>query len=68
MHLPFESGTFRMAMGLTSVPQADWIETDDAVPTQIAARVAEAVRAMPDDMLAYKGMAPFRDALLGCLA
>lgn len=32
-----------------------------------AARLAGAVRAMPDEMLQYKGVVPFREALLGWL-
>ena len=51
MHLPFEGGAFRMAMGLTSAAQADWIETDDAVPTQLAARRALIARD-PDAVIA----------------
>jgi hypothetical protein len=29
IHLPFESGPFRMAMALTTVPESAWFEIDD---------------------------------------
>jgi hypothetical protein len=38
LHLPFEDGPFRMAMGLTSCPEADWIELDDRYLPEMAER------------------------------
>ena len=40
VHLPFEDGPFRMAMGLVSCPAADWIELDDRYPAEMAQRRA----------------------------
>ncbi len=40
LHLPFEAGPFRMALGLGSVPERAWIEIDDQVPAQLAERAA----------------------------
>jgi hypothetical protein len=38
LHLPFEDGPFRMAMGLTSCPEPDWIELDDRYLPEMAER------------------------------
>ncbi|MCB4820473.1 heme-dependent oxidative N-demethylase family protein [Roseicella aerolata] len=38
VHLPFEDGPFRMAMGLLSCPAAAWIELDDRYPAEMAER------------------------------
>lgn len=38
LHLPFEDGPFRMAMGLTSCPQADWMEIDDRYQAELSER------------------------------
>ncbi len=40
VHLPFEPGPYRMAMGLTACPEADWIELDDRYPEDLAERRA----------------------------
>lgn len=38
IHLPFEAGPYRMAMGLTSVPDAAWFEIDALYPAEMAER------------------------------
>ena len=38
LHLPYEAGPFRMALGVTALREADWIEIDDAALAQIAER------------------------------
>jgi hypothetical protein len=36
VHLPFEAGAYRMAMGLVSVPEAAWFEFDDRYLPELA--------------------------------
>ena len=38
IHLPFEAGPYRMAMGLTTVPDAAWFEIDALYPSEMAER------------------------------
>jgi hypothetical protein len=38
IHLPFEAGPYRMAMGLVSVPEPEWFEIDRHYPSEIAER------------------------------
>jgi len=38
VHLPFEPGPYRMAMGLVSVPESAWFELDCRYPAEIAER------------------------------
>ncbi len=38
IHLPFESGPYRMAMALTTVPEPDWFEIDALYPGEMAER------------------------------
>lgn len=38
VHLPFEPGPYRMAMGLTTVSDRDWFEIDALYPPEIALR------------------------------
>ncbi len=38
VHLSFEPGPYRMAMGLTACPRADWIELDERHPGEVAER------------------------------
>jgi hypothetical protein len=38
IHLPFESGPYRMAMGLVSVPEPEWFEIDSNYPSDMAER------------------------------
>jgi len=39
LHLPYEAGPQRMALGLTAIPEADWLEHDSQTPPQIAERI-----------------------------
>jgi hypothetical protein len=38
IHLPFEAGPYRMAMGLVSVPETEWFDIDEHYPVEIAER------------------------------
>jgi dimethylamine monooxygenase subunit A len=38
IHLPFEAGPYRMAMGLTTAAEADWFEIDALYPAEMAQR------------------------------
>jgi hypothetical protein len=38
IHLPFETGPYRMAMGLMAVPETEWFDIDEHYPAQIAER------------------------------
>jgi dimethylamine monooxygenase subunit A len=38
VHLSFEPGPYRMAMGLTACPRTDWIELDERYPAEMAER------------------------------
>jgi hypothetical protein len=38
IHLPFETGTYRMAMGLVSVPETEWFDIDEHYVFEIAER------------------------------
>lgn len=38
LHLPFESGPYRMAMGLAAVPEAAWFELDDRYQAELCER------------------------------
>ncbi len=38
IHLPFEAGPYRMAMGLVAVAEPEWFETDAKYPVEIAER------------------------------
>ena len=38
IHLPFESGPYRMAMGLTTVPESAWFEIDACYADEMAER------------------------------
>jgi hypothetical protein len=38
IHLPFEAGPYRMAMGLVAVPETEWFEIDARYPAELAER------------------------------
>jgi len=40
MHLPFDAGPYRMAMGLTAVPEAAWLEIDEKHADEVALRIS----------------------------
>jgi hypothetical protein len=67
-HRPYETGPFRMALGLQSAPEAEWLELDADYPAQlaerrrlIAGRLAEVIAALP-------GTEPAQQELLALLA
>jgi hypothetical protein len=39
LHLPYEAGPQRMALGLTAIPESAWLEHDSQTPPQIAERI-----------------------------
>ena len=51
LHLPFEDGPFRMAMGLVACPDAEWFELDDRYADEMAERRA-LLAARGDDVFA----------------
>lgn len=68
LHLPFEEGPFRMALGLQSAPESAWIEIDSLYPAHLAerrrlieTRRAEVIQALP-------GTGPIQQELLAELA
>ena len=38
LHLPFETGPYRMAMGLVALPESAWFEIDDRYPAELRER------------------------------
>ena len=38
IHLPFEAGPYRMAMGLVAVPESEWFQIDAKYPSELAER------------------------------
>ena len=38
IYLPFETGPYRMAMGLTTVAESAWFEIDERYPDEMAER------------------------------
>ena len=38
IHLPFDPGPYRMAMGLVTVPETEWFDIDEHYPVEIAER------------------------------
>ena len=56
MHLPFEDGPFRMAMGLFTVPDSAWFELDARYPDDMAER-ARLLNDLRDDVFGVLPMA-----------
>lgn len=50
LHLPFEAGAFRLALGLTAAPHSEWLEIDRTYPSQMAER-ARLLAERPDAVL-----------------
>ena len=61
IHLPFEPGPYRMAMGLMSVPEAEWFDIDEHYP----AEVAERQRLLDERRTDVFGMEPGSNAACG---
>jgi hypothetical protein len=68
IHLPFEDGPFRMAMGLLACPEADWIELDERYPAELAERRALLATRHADVFAAIPGSEPARAEVLALLA
>ena len=72
LHLPYEAGPQRMALGLTAIPEADWVERDAQTKPQIAERVRLLAERRPDVLADTPGAeaacAELRDLLADHLA
>ncbi|GGG48318.1 hypothetical protein GCM10010964_39580 [Caldovatus sediminis] len=68
LHLPYAPGPFRMAMGLTAVPEAEWIEIDAGYPAQLALRRALLAERRTEVLAALPGSGAAARELLACLA
>ncbi|MDB5374723.1 MAG: hypothetical protein JWP04_3365 [Belnapia sp.] len=68
LHLPYGPGTFRMAMGLTAIPESGWIEIANDYHPQLAER-HRLLRERPDEVVAgLPGSEPAQQELLALLA
>jgi hypothetical protein len=68
LHLPFEDGPFRMAMGLVACAEADWLELDDRYADEMAERRALLATRRGDVFAACPGSEASRAELLDMLA
>ena len=68
LHLPFEAGSFRMAMGLQACPPDELIELDDRYPAEMAERRALLTERRNDVFAACPGSEGARAAVLARLA
>jgi len=68
LHLPFEAGPFRMAMGLLSCPASALIELDERYPAEMAGRRALLADRHADVFAACAGSAPAGAEALALLA
>lgn len=68
IHLPFEDGPFRMAMGLVGCPEAEWIELDERYPAELAERRALLATRHADVFAAVAGSEAARAEVLALLA
>jgi hypothetical protein len=68
LHLPYETGEFRMMLGLTSVPEPGWIEFDTTYPAQMAERRRLLAERPCQVMGAVEGSEPMQAELLEVLA
>ncbi|WP_043341790.1 heme-dependent oxidative N-demethylase family protein [Belnapia moabensis] len=68
VYLPFEDGPFRMAMGLVSCPEADWIEIDERYPAEMAERWELLATRHEDVFAACPGSEAARAEVLALLA
>lgn len=72
LHLPYEDGPFRMAMGLMAIQEPQWLEWDARAPAQIAER-RRLLATIPEAVLAdtpgsEAASAEMRDVLADWLA
>lgn len=68
LHLPFEAGPFRMAMGLVGCPEAAWFELDDRYPAEMAERRDLLATRHAEVFAACAGSEPARAEVLALLA
>ena len=68
LHLPFEDGPFRMAMGLVACAEPDWIELDDRYPAEAAERRALLATRHAEVFAALPGSEDARAEVLALLA
>jgi dimethylamine monooxygenase subunit A len=68
IHLPFEDGPFRMAMGLLACPEPDWIELDERYPAELAERRGLLTTRHADAFAAIPGSEAARAEVLAMLA
>lgn len=68
LHLPFEDGPFRMAMGLVACPEAEWFEFDDRYLPEMAERHALLAERSDDVFAACPGSEAARAEVLQAIA
>ncbi|WP_270934821.1 heme-dependent oxidative N-demethylase family protein [Falsiroseomonas oryzae] len=68
IHLPFEDGPFRMAMGLLACPAANWIELDERYPAEMTERRDLLARRHAEVFATCPGSEAARAELLAVLA
>lgn len=68
MHLPYEPGAFRMALGLTAVPEPSWIEFDTYYPAHLAERARLLAQRRTEVSAATPGSEAMQAELLEMLA
>ena len=68
VHLPFEPGPYRMAMGLFTVPERDWFEIDALYPNEMAERRRLLASLHPQVFAALPQSAPARREALSMIA
>lgn len=68
IHLPFEDGPFRMAMGLVSCAEDDWLEIDARYPAEMEERRHLLAKRHGEVFAACAGSEPARAEVLAVLA
>jgi hypothetical protein len=68
LHLPFEDGPFRMAMGLVACPEPEWLELDDRYVEEMAQRRALLETRRADLFAAVAGSEVARAEVLALVA
>ena len=68
VHLPFEPGPYRMAMGLFTVPERNWFEIDALYPNEMAERRRLLSSLHPQVFAALPQSAPARREALSMIA
>jgi hypothetical protein len=68
LHLPYEPGAYRMALGLAAIAERDWIEIDTSYPVQLAERHRLLAERRAEVIADTPGSEPAQQELLGMLA